>query len=723
MEGNPDLKWLGEISSILRGSDFKSAFQAIARYFGRPSSHEVIFSGIPITESSVEFDEVEQIASRIGLEVEYVSVSNLKDVRLPLPAIVQFQNGSYAAVIERASNGHLLFGFDNSSGLLEAEREGLMSAKVDHAYAFSALYLNSADRAEVGTSQQIEKRHWLFGTLKTFWRGYAYIALAAVFINLIALSTPIFSMNVYDRVLPNKATSSLLTLAAGVSIALIFDMLLKGARSIIIDQTGRAADIKISYMLFDKVLHTSLSARPSSTGEYANRISQIEFVREFFTSNTIATLIDSTFVFIFLIVIYIIAGWLAIIPLIALFCAIFIGLIAQHRIGKRVARAANESAQRQSLLVETISIIETVKSLKAETALLRKWNELTKNSSRTSEEIKQLSASAANATSFIQQMVSIILVIAGAFEFAKGNMSTGAIIATVMLSGRTVAPLAQITMTLARLRQASLSLSILNTIMELPEDRPSTTGFVSRPIDIGEFQFEDVGFQYPGNDQMVLKSVNLSVKVGERVGIIGRIGSGKTTIGRLLAGLYLPVSGRLLVNNIDIRQYHPAVVRGAVALVSQNADLFSGTLKENLLIGNPNATDDEIIEAAKKAGVDEFATLHPRGYDLSVGERGNNLSGGQRQAVAIARMLLVKPKIVFLDEPTGAMDMASEKQLIRALASAFGKDTTLIISTHRFSLLDIVDRLIVLDQGKIVADGPKDKVLAALAARAQMTKA
>lgn len=722
MPDDHDLQTPRDLPLPVLGADFKSAFQAIARHFSRPSSSDVIFSGIPISEETADPEEVERIAHRIGLEVETFDVSSLTDRRLLLPAIVRFKDGRYAAVIERASNGELLFGFDTSVDMLEAERDSLMSARVAQAFAFSALYLNSVERAESGSSQQIEKRHWLFGTLKAFWRGYAYIALAAIFINLIALATPIFTMNVYDRVLPNKATSSLLTLAAGVAVALIFDMLLKGARSVIIDQTGRAADVKISYLLFDKVLHTSMSARPSSTGEYANRISQIEFVREFFTSNTISTLIDSTFVFIFLIAIYIIAGWLAVIPLIALCIAILIGLIAQHRIGKRVARAANESAQRQSLLVETISTIETVKTLKAETPLLRKWNELTKNSSRTSEEIKQLSSSAANATSFVQQLVSIVLVIAGAFEFAKGNMSTGAIIATVMLSGRTVGPLAQITMTLARLRQASLSLKILDGIMELPDDRPSTTGFVSRPINIGEFQFEDASFQYPGNDQTVLKGINLSVKAGERVGIIGRIGSGKTTIGRLLAGLYQPVSGRLLIDNIDTRQYHPAVVRGAVSLVGQSADLFSGTLKENLLLGNPNATDEEIIAAAKKAGVDEFATMHPRGYDLSVGERGNNLSGGQRQAVAIARMLLVNPKIVFLDEPTGAMDLASEKQLIRTLSTAFGQDTTLVISTHRYSLLDIVDRLIVLDQGRIVADGPKEKVLAALVARAQTAK-
>ena len=265
----------------------------------------------------------------------------------------------------------------------------------------------------------IEKRHWLFGTIRTFWRGYVYVALAAIFINLIALAIPIFTMNVYDRVLPNKATSSLLALAGGAAVALIFDFILKSARASIIDQTGREADIKLSYALFDKVLHANMAARPGSTGEYANRISQIEFVREFFTSNTISTLINSFFVFIFLGVIYLIGGWLAVIPLVALFIAFSIGYVAQHRIGKRVARAANESAQRQSLLVEAISTIETIKTLKAEGLLLRKWNELTKNSSRTSEDIKQLTANASNMTAFVQQMVTIVLIIAGSHRICQ----------------------------------------------------------------------------------------------------------------------------------------------------------------------------------------------------------------------------------------------------------------------------------------------------------------
>lgn len=544
-----------------------------------------------------------------------------------------------------------------------------------------------------------------------FWRSYAQVALAALFINLLALASPLFTMNVYDRILPNDAKSTLWVLAIGVSGAILFDLLLKTARSALIDYAGRRADIKLSYLLFEKVLNATMASRPMQTGDYASRITQYEFVREFFTSNTISVLIDTVFVFVFLIVIYLVAGWIVIVPAIAFVIALVIGLISQHRIGHRVAAASNESSMKQSLLVETISTIETVKSLSAERMLLRKWHELSKKASLTSEEIKQLSASAANWTQFVQQLVSIVIIIAGAYQFSQGQMSSGAIIAAVMLSSRTVAPMGQIAMTLSRMRQAMLSLRILNSVMEQPEDRPTGTGFVNREIHTGSFAFQNVEFAYPNSDQKVLNGLTFAVQPGQRVGIIGRIGSGKTTLGRLLAGLYPPTAGSLMIDGIDVRQYHPAIIRSAVSVASQSADLFSGSVKENLLMGRADATDAEIIEVARKTGVDEFVSRHPRGYDMQVGERGSNLSGGQRQAMAIARLLLARPKIIFLDEPSGAMDLASERRLINQLATAISPETTLVISTHRYSMLELIDRLIVLENGRVIADGPKKAVI------------
>jgi ATP-binding cassette subfamily C protein LapB len=696
------------------GEAFRTAFQRVAVFLGRPGSDVVLFSGVPFDEVSPSFEDVQRLSDRIGLDVRSFGWRDLAAGNFDLPAVVLLNDGSAVTLLELHGGG---------LSYIEAMRsqlQGRLPARDDirMVLAFSAVSADTMKSAVEGMDGAIVRQHWLVSALVPFWRSYAQVAVAALFINLLALTSPLFTMNVYDRILPNDAKATLWVLALGVSGAVVFDLVLKTARAALIDYAGRRADLKLSYLLFEKVLNASMSSRPMQTGEYASRITQYEFVREFFTSNTISVLIDTVFVFVFLIVIYLVAGWIVIVPTCAFLLALTIGLIAQHRIGRRVAAATNESSMKQSLLVETISTIETVKSLKAERHLLRKWHELSKKAALTSEEIKQLSASAANWTQFVSQLVSVVIILAGAYAFSQGKMSSGAIIAAVMLSGRAVAPMGQIAMTLARLRQALLSLRILNSIMSMPEDLPSATGFVNRDIDRGGFAFHQVDFVYPGSDQKVLSGLSFSVQPGERVGVIGRIGSGKTTIGRLLGALYPPTAGSLMIDGIDIRQYHPAVVRTAVAVASQAADLFSGSVKENLLMGNPEASDAEIIEVARRTGVDEFVSRHPRGYDMPVGERGGNLSGGQRQAVAIARLLLARPKIIFLDEPSGAMDLASERRLINNLATAFGPETTIVISTHRYSMLELVDRLIVLDAGRVIADGPKAAVIEELQKKA-----
>jgi len=697
-------------------TDFRSAFRSVAIYLGRPSSDTVLFSGVPAENLLFPtLDEVEPLARRIGLEVVEYSVRDLRSGNVSLPAVVILEGGQALPLVETLNATEYRIEF---TGEPDQDRifdlEEIVARKPATVFGFSVVYSNSADQASVGLAAEIERPHWLASTLAPFWRTYVQVALAALFVNIIALASPLFVMNVYDRVLPNHATSTLWVLAIGVSLALLFDLLLKSARASLIDYAGRKADVRLSHLLFDKILNSTLASRPLSTGEYASRITQYEFVREFFTSNTVAVLIDSVFVLVFLLVIYLIGGVLVLVPLAAFVLSIAIGLVAQMRIGQRVAAAANEAARRQALLVETISTLETVKSVRAEANLMRRWQELTKHSARTSEHIKHISSAASNVAQFVQQFVTVGIILIGTYQFAEGNISMGSIVATVMLSGRAIAPLGQVTMTLARLRQATTSLRILDGIMKLPEDRPQAVGFVNRQVRSGSLAFHDVGFAYPQTDHMVLNGLSISIKAGERVGIIGRIGSGKTTVGRLLAGLYPPTQGRMTLDGIDIRQYHPAEVRAAVAVAGQSADLFSGTVKENLLIGRPDATDEEIIEVSRATGVDSFVSRHPRGFDMPVGERGNNLSGGQKQALTIARLLLSRPRIVYLDEPSGAMDLASERQLISRLRSAFASDVTVIIATHRYSMLELVDRLIVMDQGKVVADGPKKDVIEAL---------
>jgi ATP-binding cassette, subfamily C, bacterial LapB len=706
------------LNDILPASDFKTAFREIAVHLGRSGSEIILFSDVPFDPQAPSVEEIERLSERAGLEILQSGDVHLLNRSFDLPALVIFNDGTALALLECDAEGR--YATDSSATeALKVDLRGADTRDVWWVMSFGAVNADTIDSAINGKPASMMRRHWLVSALRPFWKSYLQVALAALFINLLALVTPLFTMNVYDRILPNEAMATLWVLVLGVTTAIVFDLILKSIRAALIDYAGRAADLKLSYVLFEKVLHATMASRPASTGDYANRITQYEFVREFFTSNTISVVIDAAFMFIFLIVIFSLAGWIVVIPTVALLISIGIGLIAQRQIGKKIAAASNDSTMKQALLIETISTIETIKSLGAEKHLLRRWHELAKRASRTSEDIKQTSAWAANATQFVQQLVSVVIVLCGAYQFAEGNMSSGAIIAAVMLSSRAVAPLGQIAMTLARMRQALLSLRILNAVMEQPEDRPDAAGFVNREVLGGGFSLQQVSFAYPETDLKVLNGMSFAVKPGERVGIIGKIGSGKTTLGRLLGGLYQPSEGHLLIDGVDVRQYHPAVVRAAVSVVSQSADLFSGTIKENLLMGRPDATDADILEVAKLTGIDDFASRHPRGYDMPVGERGSNLSGGQRQLVAIARLLMARPKIVFLDEPSGAMDMASEKLLIAKLKQVLTPQMTVVISTHRHSMLELVDRLIVVDQGRVVADGPKEAVIAELQKKAR----
>ncbi|MGR6468398.1 type I secretion system permease/ATPase [Rhizobium sp. PAMB 3182] len=701
-----------DLQALNGATTFRDSFRSVAGFYSKPTSDAVLFSGVPFDAVQPTFEEVERLASRLGLEVREIKPEAFARHAFDLPLLIIYRDGTSAALLEERPNGTVAFEYRPVPGpdMLSDATKMLKRAPLT-AFSFQPVYSNASEDGISGVAAEVEKQHWLRSTLKPFMRSYVEVALATLFINLLALATPLFAMNIYDRVLPNKAATTLWVLAIGVAGASLFDFTLRTLRASIIDFAGRKADLRLSYMLYEKILNTSLKSTAMSTGEYANRVSQYEFAREFFTSNTISVAIDCVFVFLFIGIIYVITGWVAVIPLIAFVLVVMIGYYAQLRMNRVIATSLNEGSLKQSLLVETIASLETVKLLTAEVPLLRRWSQLSSNASRTGENIKRLSAWTANVTQFIQQVAYVAIIVGGFYEFSAGNITSGAIVAASMLSSRAVAPLSQLALTIARFRQAMLSLRIVDGIMSQEEDRPASASFVNRDVTSGAVAFRQVDFTYPGTDNQVLAGVNIEVRPGEKVGIIGRIGSGKTTMGRMVSGLYSASNGRVLIDGVDIRQYHPAAVRTAIAFVSQNSDLFAGTVKENLLMSAPQATDEEIIEAARNAGVERFVSRHPAGYDMPVGERGSLLSGGQRQSIAIARILLRKPKIIFLDEPSGAMDLASEKELIDRLSTCFPRETTILISTHRYSMLNLVDRLIVLDQGRVMADGPKAKVI------------
>jgi ATP-binding cassette subfamily C protein LapB len=391
-----------------------------------------------------------------------------------------------------------------------------------------------------------------------------------------------------------------------------------------------------------------------------------------------------------------------------------VGVLLQYLVGEEIGKAQTESSLRHAMLVEAVGAIETIKTMRAEGQFLRRWDRLIRVASATQERIKSISSMGVNVTLFFQQLVTIGIIVAGAYRFADREITTGAIIAAVMLSSRAVAPLTQIALMLTRLRYAISAMKTLNGIMNLQDERVATESFVNRAVEHGKLEFRNVAFQYPLNTRLVLDGINLTISPGEKVGIIGKVGSGKTTFGRLVAGFYAPAKGEILVDGVDLRQYHPHEIRKAVGLVMQDTDLFIGSIKANLLLANPSASDADLIKACKLAGVDDFVSLHPLGYDLPVGERGRNLSTGQKQAVALARVLLMNPMILFLDEPSSAMDLATEQSFLMRLKQMMRPDQTLLITTHRHSMLELVDRIIILDNGRVVADGSKANVLNAL---------
>ena len=704
--------WASQPRAAAPGDALLACLQFVARHYERPSSDTILTAGLPLDDGQLTEDLVQRAAARVGLAAALIERPARDFDALDGPVILRLARERYVVLLGIDDGGRCRIFAPEAGGttaIALSELEGLYEG-----FAFVILPHYEAIDSDGLPSATIQRGHWFWGPVRSHRRSFVVVALAALMINLIGLAAPLYTMNIYDRVLPNKATTTLWVLALGFAVVLVFDYVLKLARASLLDTVGKKLDIQLSQSIFEKVLSTPLASRPASTGEFVNRVTQYETIREFFTSNTLTVFIDCLFLFVFLIVIHQLAGWIVIVPTVAMVLVVAGGLVAQKLIGQKMAAAQAESSLRHAMLVEAIGALETIKGIRAEGAFLRRWDNVVRTGSVTQEQIKSISSGAIQFSMLVQQMVTVWVVVAGTYRFSAGEMSTGAIIATVMLASRAVAPLSAVATTLTRARHAFSAMKTLDALMAMPDERVSQKNFVNRPVDEGAVQIRNGCFTYPRVDRRILDGITLSIKPGEKIGIIGRVGSGKTTLGRLIAGLYPLSEGELLIDGVDIRQYHPHEVRKAVAIVSQDTDLFLGSVKENVLIARPSATDAELVQACKLAGVDDFVSLHPMGYDMPAGERGRNLSTGQRQAVAIARAFLIRPKILFLDEPSSAMDLATERLFLARLQDAMPKEQTLIIATHRFSMLQLVDRLIVVENGRIAADGPKDAVLASL---------
>jgi ATP-binding cassette subfamily C protein LapB len=512
-------------------------------------------------------------------------------------------------------------------------------------------------------------------------------------------------------VIPNKSISTLWVLAVGVMLALGLDFTLRVARSRLIDEVGRTLDSKLSQKLFEKVMNLPMAERQGSTGAFARRVSEFEMVRDFFASTTVVLAVDVVFLVLFLGLITVLAGWLVLVPMAGIVMMLVAGLSLQKAMGRAALDAQADSSLQHSVLVESIAGAETLKAVRAEGQMLGRWRRYSAMSAATSERMRRLTAIAVNLASVSQQLISIGLLIGGFYRFQEGEMTMGAIIAIIMLSGRSLQPVGQLAFLVTRGKQAFTTLDSLQRMMESQDERQVAMRSIVPEIRAGHIELHDVSFRYPNAGRDSLVGLNLKINPGERIGIIGRVASGKSTLGRVMCGLYAPTEGEMMVDGLDSRQYHPHQLRDAFRFVAQDSEVFSGTVRDNLMLGAAKADDNQLIDAVVRSGADIFLSRDAAGFDYPVGERGSRLSGGQRSLLVLARALVSPSKMLFLDEPTGSMDTQTELYFIEHLKTALDADQSLVVATHRHNMLSILTRLIVIDGGKIIADGPRDQVL------------
>lgn len=696
---------------VMREDALLGCLVILTRLFGNPRSPAALSAGLPIGKSGMTADLFIRACDRAGLASNKLKRPLDKLDSFSLPAVLLLKDQQACIVLNRPVDGKVEIATPES---LDG-RHKVSIEELERLYTGTFIVVRPKIRLDARTAEiaQAAPRNWFWSEVLQHTPIYGEVILAAGLINILAISTSLFSMQIYDRVLPNKAVNTLWVLAIGVITAYLFDLVLRTLRGYLLDRAGKGLDRKVSSSLFEHILQIKMAARPQSAGSFANNMAQYESLRDFFTSATMSALVDLPFLFVFLALIYVIAGSVVLVPMVLVPLVFIVSLCVQAPMRKAVERSYREQAQKHAVLIESLNGLDTIKASSAEGQLQRDWDGYVAASAQSAMSSRLWSTLGINFVMFASNLSSVLVLIVGSYLTFDGKMTSGAMVAASMLTGRAMAPLGQIAGLIIRFHQSWSSLKGLNRLMKMPVERPAGKVFLRRPNVLGEIEFRNVSFKYPNSETHALEGISFKIKPGERVGIVGRIGSGKTTIERLILGLYEPKEGAVLLDGTDIRQLDPTDLRQNIGCVLQDPHLFFGSVKDNIVLGAPYVDEESVIRAASMAGVDQFVRQHPAGYDMPVGEGGRQLSGGQRQSITLARALLLDPPILLLDEPTSSMDNSSENSLKERLATVCG-GKTLILVTHRSSMLSLVDRLLVLDRGKIVADGPKSSVLDAL---------
>ncbi|MDC0690576.1 type I secretion system permease/ATPase [Mitsuaria sp. RG] len=682
----------------------------LCKLHGCPASRASLCSGLPLAEQRLPLALLPRAAARAGLQARVLQRDLDAISPLNLPVLLILNDGRSAVLQRWGDNGRaLLLPCEAEGGEQWVEREVLAEA-----YSGQVLFARPRHTLEDVRAPLIPRVNaWFRDTLRHSRWLYGDALLASLLINLLGLMVPLFVMQTYDRVVPNQALSTLWVLVAGLFIGTAFELVLRMVRAHLLDQAGKKTDLILSATLFERITGMSMKARPATIGGFAQSIHDFQGLREFLTAVTLTSIIDLPFVALMLLVIGLLGGWLVVIPLIAFPLAVGLALFIQVRLRDTVQKSLSLGAVRQALLIETLGGLETLKACGAESERQYQWEHTNGAIARLDAHARNLSSLASNGTLFIQQFCGMATIVAGVYSIIAGNLSVGALVASYMLGSRVLAPLGQIAGLITRYQQAQLTMRSTDALMSLPQEREAEHQALEHTALLGGISINHATFRYPGQAAPALNDVSATLKPGERIGIIGRSGSGKSTLARLLMGFHHPDEGQVLLDNLDLRQLDIADLRSQVGYVAHDLPLLAGSLRDNLTLGARHVSDARMLEVAELTGVSELARQHPQGFDRPVGERGQLLSGGQRQAVLLARALLLEPPILILDEPTSHMDNSSEEQLRQRLLN-WVPGKTLLLVTHRTSMLSLVDRLLVLDNGKIVADGPKDAVIDAL---------
>lgn len=697
----------------LREDPLLNCLVVLTKLWNKPFSPDALVAGLPLVDNRLTPELFLRAAWRGGLSAKIVNrkLETISD--LVLPAVLLLNDKQACILVSRNADGSLrIIQPETGVGTMDMPVEQLAAL-----YSGFAIYAKPAFRFEDRiTRNNVLSRgnKWFWDVLLESWPIYADVIVASLLINALTLATYFFAINVFDRVVPNNAFETLWALSIGVVIALLFDMVLRILRSYFTDVAGKKAEVVLSASIFERLLGMRLASKPTSVGSFMGNLNEFQALREFMTSTTITAFVDLPFIVLYLLVIWWVGGPLVFVPMTAIPLGLLIAYLLQGPLSKLVRESVGLGAQKQATLAETLICLEPIKAFGAEGPMQFKWENQVGKVASTSLKTHVYSAVTSNLAWFIQHLSGVAVVIYGVYLTSEREITLGALVVSWVLTSRSLAPLGQIASLLTRYHYARDALRFFDRMMEMPVERPAGEPFVSRAKLEGEIEFRNVSFSYPGNPTPALKNVSFSIRKGEHVGIIGRIGSGKTTVEKLILGLYQPSSGAVLVDGVDIRQIDPADLRRDIGYVPQDVVLFYGTVRENIMIAAPYSRDSDMLRAAETSGVSEFIKHNPLGYDLTIGERGDSLSGGQKQTIAIARALLRNPPILLFDEPTNAMDPHAERIFMERLGSGV-EEKTLVLVTHHHSVLPLVERLIVLDDGELVADGPKAEVVAALA--------